>query len=116
MESIPIFPLRDRINVCISTTVTSHADKSILFYTSFDDAITYLQSRNDEIENIFVIGGSILYRACLEHKDFKYLYLNELNDTTACDTFFPVIEQYEYKLINRNQLTRNVITNIYEKM
>ena len=115
MQSIPRFPLGDRINVCISTTVTSHADKSILFYTTFDDAITDLMSRNNEIENIFIIGGSMLYKSCLEHKDFKYLYLNELNDTSECDTFFPVINQDDYKLIYRNQLTRNVITNIYEK-
>ena len=27
---------------------------------------------NNEIENIFIIGGSMLYRSCLEHKDFKY--------------------------------------------
>lgn len=116
MNSIPSFPLRDRINVCISNTITSHIDKSVLFYTSFDDAITGLMSRNNEIENIFVIGGSMLYKACLEHKDFKYLYLNELDDVSECDTFFPAINQYDYKRIKRKQLSPNVVTNIYEKI
>lgn len=116
MNSIPSFPLKNRINVCISNTITSHIDKSVLFYTSFDDAITDLMSRNNEIENIFVIGGSMLYKACLEHKDFKYLYLNELDDVSECDTFFPAINQYDYKRIKRKQLSPNVVTNIYEKI
>jgi len=116
MNSLPRFPLGGRINVCISTTVTYHVDKSILFYTSFDDAITDLMSRGDEVENIFIIGGSMLYKACLEHKDFKYLYLNELNDTSECDTFFPAINQDDYKHIARKHISPDVITNIYEKI
>ena len=116
MNSIPRFPLGGRINACVSTTITSHTDKSILFYTSFDDAITDLMSRDDKVENIFVIGGSMLYKACLEHKDFKYLYLNELNDNSECDTFFPAIHKDDYKRTERKQPSNDVVTNIYEKI
>ena len=116
MNSIPRFPLSDRINVCISTTITSHIDKSVLFYTSFDDAMSDLSTMCNEIENIFVIGGSMLYKACIEHKDFKYLYLNQLNDNSYCDTFFPMIFYNDYKLIYSDQLSDNVKTNVYEKI
>ena len=116
MNSIPRFPLGDRINVCISTTVVSHTDKSVLFYTSFDNAIMDLSSMSDEIENIFVIGGSLLYKACLEHKDFKYLYINQLNDNSECDAFFPVVNYDDYKLIYSEQLSDNVKTFLYEKI
>ena len=116
MNSIARFPLGGRINACVSTTITSHIEESLLLYKSFDDAITDLMSRDDEVENIFVIGGSMLYKACLEHKDFKYLYLNELNDNSECDTFFPAIHKEEYKHIERKNLSNDVVTNIYEKI
>jgi len=116
MNSITRFPLGGRINACVSTTITSHTDKSILFYTSFDNAIKDLMSRDDEVENIFVIGGSMLYKACLEHTDFKYLYLNELNNISVCDVFFPAINKEEYKQIERKYLSKDVVTNIYEKI
>jgi dihydrofolate reductase len=116
MNSIQRFPLGDRINVCISTTIVSHIDKSVLFYTSLDEAITDLTAMNNEIENIFVIGGSMLYEACLVRKDLKFLYINQLNDNSECDTFFPVINYNDYRLINGEQLSDNVITNVYEKL
>ena len=116
MNSISRFPLGDRINVCISTTISSHIDKSVLFYTSLDDAISGLRNMSNEVENIFVIGGSMLYKACLEHKDFKYLYINQLNDNSECDAFFPVVNYYDYNLIYSEQLSHNVKANVYEKI
>jgi len=115
MNSIKRFPLGGRINACISTTIHSHEDASVLFFSSFDDAITKLSSRKD-VDNIFVIGGAMLYEACLQHKEFKYLYMNELNDDSKCDVFFPIIDLNDYILKDRTQISENVVTNLYEKL
>jgi len=115
MNSIPKFPLKNRLNVCISTTQTTHNNDSVLFYKSLDLAIDDLK-QNKNIEKLFIIGGSMLYDACIEHKDFKYLYLNNLNDSSECDVFFPKINMTDYILKEQQLLSSNVTANVYEKI
>lgn len=116
MNSIPRFPLKNRINVCVSTTlcVDNNQDNDYLIYRSLDEALTELKKRTD-IEKIFIIGGAMLYKMCLEHPNYKHLYLNELNDVHDCDTFFPKIDMKDYKLIEKNILSSNVTTHHYIK-
>lgn len=114
MNSIPKFPLKDRLNVCISTTLNVKENQDYLLYKSLDEAVNELQKRED-VEKLFVIGGTMLYSACLEHPNFKHLYLNELNDEQDCDTFFPEIDMNDYSLIKKNILSSNVTANHYIK-
>ena len=115
MNSIPKFPLKNRMNVCISTTLSKENEtQEYIIYRSLDEAINELQER-DDIEKIFIIGGAMLYSDCLKHKNMKHLYLNELNDDQECDTFFPIINMNDYKQVERTVLSPNVIANHYEK-
>lgn len=116
MNSIPKFPLKNRINICISNTLkndTTNAEtNNYLVYSSLNEAITNIQNRID-IEKIFIIGGAMLYNDSLKHPSFKHLYLNELNDEQECDTFFPEIDMNEYKLEDEIILSSNVIAKHY---
>ena len=116
MDSIPRFPLKNRINVCISTTLSIGVEKGddYLIYKSLNEGLSELNKRND-IEDIFIIGGAMLYKACLEHPNMKHLYLNELNDEQECDTFFPEIDMNNYIQVDKNILSQNVTTNHFIK-
>jgi dihydrofolate reductase len=63
-ESLKGKVLLDRINVCI--TSSSVADERVLTFKSIDDALKYLYT-DPIIENIFVIGGAVLYDCAINH-------------------------------------------------
>ncbi|KAF1745284.1 hypothetical protein MXB_2619 [Myxobolus squamalis] len=94
-ESIPekFRPLSNRINVICSSIMKSGADYSV--FTSLSEAINNLES-NPIIENIFIIGGSMLYRVILikminkeafNHPKCEHLYITEIEQDFKCDTF-----------------------------
>lgn len=116
MDSIPKFPLKNRINVCISTTLSKEIETGddYLIYNSLNEGLNELNKRND-IEHIFIIGGAMLYSACLEHPNMTHLYLNELNDEQECDTFFPEIDMNNYIQVDTKSLSPNVTVNHYIK-
>lgn len=114
MNSIKRLPLGGRINVCISRTQNSHPCGNIIFYNSLDSAVLGLSSRID-IENIFIIGGEMLYKEVLKRDDCTHLYINSLNTDVVCDTFFPEIEYSLYDIINIEQISKNVIARQYKK-
>ena len=87
-------------------------NKQSLNYLDNSKSLTELKKRTD-IEKIFIIGGAMLYKACLEHPSYKHLYLNELNDINECDTFFPEIDMKDYKLVEKNVLSSNVTAHHY---
>ncbi|KAB7504583.1 Viral dihydrofolate reductase [Armadillidium nasatum] len=85
-QSIPekFRPLPGRINILVSTQATKEPDKfeGAVVCDSLPKAIEIAESRSNEIEKLWVIGGSSLY------KDFE------------CDTFLPQIEYDCFKLID----------------
>ncbi|XP_034178240.1 dihydrofolate reductase isoform X2 [Osmia lignaria lignaria] len=45
----------------------------------------------DQVESIWVIGGSSVYKAAMESPNFSRLYLTKIKKHFDCDTFFPPI-------------------------
>ena len=87
-ESLPN-KLPNRKNVVISKSIIADADQSI---SNLDEFINQNQNTTEEI---FVIGGGIIYSEFLPHA--KNLYLTEIDSTDKdADTFFPEFNKSKY--------------------
>ena len=68
-ESIPLRPLKNRVNIVITTDLTFNCDGVIVVH-SFEELFKKLENYNDE--DIFIIGGSLgLDDRILKRADFK---------------------------------------------
>lgn len=77
--------LPKRRNIILSRTLKPDGEK---VFNSLDLAI---ESCDDSIENIFIIGGQQIYEEALKHKCCDKIYLTEVDLDRECDTFFPII-------------------------
>lgn len=93
--SIPNAPLKDRINIIISSqdydkiTKEIEGKTDVRVFKTIDDALTYIDS-DDIIESSFIIGGSQLYNTFLEKyiKNIKSIYWSIIyGKTYECDKF-----------------------------
>jgi dihydrofolate reductase len=97
--SLPKAPLKDRINVIISSNdyekiknelaTARIAEEDARVFKTIDDALIYVNS-NDIIENAFIIGGAQLYNTFLEKhiNDIKSIYWSIIYDKHYhCDRF-----------------------------
>lgn len=93
--SLPKAPLKDRINIIISSKDYDKITKEIedkpdvCIFKTIEDALIYIES-NDIIERSFIIGGAQLYNTFLEKhiKDIKSIYWSIIHDKSyTCDRF-----------------------------
>lgn len=93
--SIPNAPLKDRINIIISSqdydkiTKEIEGKTDVRVFKTIDDALTYIDS-DDIIESSFIIGGAQLYNTFLEKyiKNIKSIYWSIIyGKTYECDKF-----------------------------
>jgi len=120
-KSLGYKPLPNRLNVCITSMDPFAAypyfgveKKDVLFFDSLDTALEQLY-QNSEIENIFVIGGAILYKCALKHPDCQELLINRIECNVECDTFFPEYDTTQYLLSDSNHLSEIVLNERYSK-
>lgn len=59
-------------------------------FSSIDEA---LNSAGEDVENIFFIGGGMIYKQAAEHEKLDGFYLTKINKEYDCDTFFPQIPE-----------------------
>lgn len=91
--SLPKYPLPNRRNIIISTTMKD-SDKEI--YSTLEDALNQLQTEGITTP-IFIIGGNSLYTAALKYT--KTLYLSRIDTVVnEGDTYFP---RYSFDLDHR---------------
>lgn len=105
-ESLP-GKLKNRENIVISRHEVEGADQSV------NDLAKFIAEYKDTPEEIFVIGGGMVYTELLPHA--KRLYLTEVDATDAnADSFFPEFDKSAYtkELIRKgkdNDLTYSII-------
>ena len=87
-ESIPqkFRPLPNRQNIVLSRTQNTLTGAQVV--QSLDDALDYCD-QNDNIDQIFVIGGSQIYEAAITHKRCQQLYITKVYQSFDCDAYFP---------------------------
>ncbi|MFA5947797.1 MAG: dihydrofolate reductase [Candidatus Gracilibacteria bacterium] len=81
-------PLKGRENVVLARETDNFHAEGCKVKHSFDEAIAYLKA-DENIENIFVMGGASIYRQAVENLDLDGLYITHLDKDYDCDTFFP---------------------------
>jgi dihydrofolate reductase len=144
-ESLDYKPLPNRLNICItsynidtayslfignsfyplktnksmdfsfsSSSLNKDVYNHILFFNSLNDSLEFLY-HSSIIENIFVIGGSILYHEAINHKDCKELLINEIDIETECDVFFPEINNENFVMTFSNYIGEGVKNKRYIK-
>ena len=86
-ESLPFKPLRDRVNIIVTTRhvpddeLKKHKDVIFIHINNLQDFLRY----NDDV---IVIGGSTIYNAALPFVD--EIILSKIDGDYECDTFFDV--------------------------
>jgi dihydrofolate reductase / thymidylate synthase len=106
-ESIPDKhkPLKNRINVVLTRNtdmklkynIESYKDTHVKY--DFNEILEVVKlNKNFNISNIFIIGGETLYKMALESKEVSKIYVTEVYEDFECDTFFPKIDENEFKL------------------
>lgn len=87
-------PLPGRNNIVLSR----NKDFSYPGVTVINDLESFLKSQTDDI---FIIGGSSIYRQTLAYAD--KLYITFIDDEYEGDTFFPEIDFQNYQLIEKKE-------------
>lgn len=94
-------PLKNRLNIVISNTLTPSITKDLWFAPSLQDALNELNRErpNYKIEHVFLIGGQRIYEEGIKHPECCGVYLTEVKYDGECDTFFPIHELSRYNNI-----------------
>lgn len=94
-------PLRDRVNVVLSRSLTELPAGCSHLFSNLDEAISVL-STLPEIDRIFVIGGEQLYQQAMARPEtIEYVYLTRLDADYDCDRFFPPIDSSVFEDVTK---------------
>lgn len=106
-ESLP-GKLPNRENIVISRHPVDGAD------TTITDLAEFIKQNEDTDEEIFIIGGGMVYTTFLDHA--KNLYLTEINaPAPAADTFFPDFDKSKYEKTIIKKGSENDLTYAFAK-
>ena len=89
--------LPGRDNIIISRNV-NYQQQGCFVFNSIDHAIVHCQQHDE----IFIIGGANFYQTMLPRT--TTLYLTHINQSFEADTFFPSINQEEWKEVAREDI------------
>lgn len=103
-DSLPKKPLSNRLNIIITSKLIENTD-SIIFIT-MENFIKQLDELKKDSRDIYIIGGASIYEQLLPYCDKIYMTMIPKVYENA-DTFFPQLNQKEWKTIKENQ-TKNV--------
>nr|AIA17715.1 Dihydrofolate reductase [uncultured bacterium] len=97
-ESIPakFRPLKDRLNVVITTNTDYQTSPGVLICSSLDEALKIAQQYDD---NIFVAGGGSIYSQAIDKTD--RLEITEVHQDYEGDVLFPIIDSTNWKEVHR---------------
>lgn len=80
--SLPRRPLPNRDNFVVSSSLNMKN-----CFGSINEAKEYFNNHN--YDNVWIIGGSSIYKQFINDRDVKKIYVSEIKKEYECDTFFP---------------------------
>ncbi|NCX96546.1 MAG: dihydrofolate reductase [Chitinophagia bacterium] len=90
-------PLKGRLNVIISSTLSAPPAEGVLLFASLQDALRQLADTGN-YEEVMIIGGGQLYRAAMPY--ITQIYLTRVHSRFPdADVFFPEIDSKRFKQI-----------------
>ncbi|XP_055639595.1 dihydrofolate reductase [Toxorhynchites rutilus septentrionalis] len=87
-------PLPGRLNIVLTRDPNANSYPSeVMVCTSMQDALAKLDDPKftDDIENVWIVGGNVVYKEAMESPRCHRIYLTEVMKTFTCDAFFPEI-------------------------
>lgn len=107
-ESIPakFRPLPGRMNIVLSRSAednsTEYEGGAVVWKSSMEAALSFVSSKSDRVERVFVIGGGEIYKEAMASPRLAAIHLTLVEGATgssvSCDTFFPEIPASTFKL------------------
>lgn len=91
-ESMPSKALENR-NVFVLSRMPLDGCYDVNSFTSIEDLLRYIEITD---QNFIVVGGAQIYEAFMPYVDT--MYLTEIDDYAAADTFFPDIDIHDWRL------------------
>jgi dihydrofolate reductase len=104
--SLPVRPLPKRKNIVITDVPGERIDGCTMAY-SIEDAIEKMDSDKEN----FIIGGASRYRQFMPYAD--KLYITWVHKSFDADTFFPEVDEKEWREISREDITDTDDKNPY---
>lgn len=98
-DSLPKKPLPNRTNIVITSSVKDYeiTNSGVIFITM--DLFKKSIKKTNEKYNIFVIGGSQIYKELIPYCD--YIHLTRIHKSFEnVDTYFPELKENEWKLLD----------------
>jgi thymidylate synthase len=89
-KSLPMKPLKNRLNVIITSQKINIKEGIVVHPDDLDD---YLKSISTEV---FIIGGEMLYKKYVGIAD--YIYSTHILKEFICDRFFPIDNFHQYEI------------------
>ncbi len=106
-KSIPeqFRPLKHRLNIILSKTVINNQEynlnHNVLYFNDVLPLLCFLDKNKNEINKVWIIGGSHIYKQFLELQIINKIYLTLIpNNNFNCDVFFPNEFLKYFKLID----------------
>ncbi|XP_058455512.1 dihydrofolate reductase [Malaya genurostris] len=97
-------PLPERLNIILTRNPCSNDYPSeVVVCTSMQEALSKLGEPPlvDEIENIWIVGGTAVYKEAMCSPQCHRIYLTEIKQKFECDAFFPEITN-DFKLVTND--------------
>ena len=91
-------PLPGRLNLVVTRNPNLKIEGCEVV-SSLEQALSIAEEKSSASKEIFIVGGSHLYKSFLEKAD--RLYLTMIDAEIAGDTFFPDYTQYNWKEVER---------------
>ncbi|XP_037536559.1 dihydrofolate reductase [Nematolebias whitei] len=93
-------PLKDRINIVLSRNLKAPPEGAHYLAADFSSALRLVDSvLSEQAEQVWVIGGSSLYKELMESPGTKRLFVTRILKQFVCDTFLPEISPDKYRLL-----------------
>uniref|UniRef100_A0A1B6GE52 dihydrofolate reductase n=1 Tax=Cuerna arida TaxID=1464854 RepID=A0A1B6GE52_9HEMI len=105
-ESIPekFRPLKGRTNIVLSRSTDTKYPPGVVKCSSFQEALEILGKPPliENIENVWIIGGSSVYEEAMRHEKCHRIYITWIKKEFNCDTFFPKLPENFKETIDEN--------------
>lgn len=98
-ESLPKGPLPNRKNIVLTSTMSEGVNKGYYEADSLEDAVFLCEHE----EQMFIIGGSTVYKQSIDKVDS--LYITWVHAEFTADTYFPELKMEEWIEVKREDFT-----------
>ena len=96
-------PLKNRINIILTKDPLFDA-KNCIISNNLESAIELAKNKK---QDIFIIGGGMVYQYALEKELVDIIYLTRIHATIQGDTFFPKLDMKKWKIIEKNRHSKD---------